>query len=299
MQSQQTNYRYFGDISFAKLGVITVATKLNRESGKAYIGVSLTPPNTKFDKQFARLVADYRLSRSLEDLNADATFSTGLASVRSRVRKSVKRTRLSQEDYLTRRANSVGKDGLVNIGYFEYETTYFELSDFQSNITDFVFAVAIDEKATHSEIDDAILDVLENSTTYPKWVYAITELVREEPEFEDGDDEDEEYETDADADADEEESSEDEELTVEEVNESFANIVIVQSNEGVYLSDAGSAVIDGESDSINADDLDYKYSLSPIFNTRAELVAWLEDLTEVSKVNDIIDITTDSSEDSE
>lgn len=236
-------FRYYGNVEENPDGVIVCASILDRTQMKLHCGISIAPSYAydakqdvynpvKFDKTFSKVVALHRLAAHL-GFTRDSKLYTehiipSLEACRTRVVKSRTRTRLTQAEYLERRALG------PKAGYYDTKVEFYGLDDFRLS-KDFMFSLDIGENITHKSLDIKILKRIEeladdNNTTLPSWVLdAVLDLLEEidvdeghdpikdllsqiEEDSDEETEEDDEEDEDADADADEDDIDEDDEV---------------------------------------------------------------------------------------
>lgn len=261
MESNKTtslNYRYFGDISVSNsdsdrslnTGIITAATLVDRVAKKVHVGISLLAPGVRFDKEFCRIIAAYRLmtfvSQSAEEFTKHTDeFRLGLEALKYRIKKSMVRVRKTDEEYKAERSAA----GIpARVGYYKYDIQYFGVSDFALN-SKFAFSLDIVDDATHDDIDLVIIDQL-RSTKLPKWTSIVLESAKDAIEFED---EDEAEEDDVDT-----------EVTAESINSELEELNLVNGADGYYVVPASY-------------DPCIENSITPIMPHRGSLIEWLDE----------------------
>ena len=266
------SFRFFGDITQASSkdsGILAMATHLDRSANVIHVGISLTPPGVRYDKIFSRSVALYRLRVHMAETSAEIESASDelkvmLASVRGRVKKTSETTKLTEEQYLAARAlhPNASTTEPANVGYRVTKNTYFEVDDFTNSIEEFTFTVPVPEDATHLVVDKEILEFMLTEKVYPKWLQK-TVIV---PELQN---------------INEYMESLDDELTVDDINESFDDLKLVENdNYGFFV------VLNAE---CSASD-----SISPIHSTREELAEWYRDLADWIMTEPALQSSTES-----
>lgn len=262
MESNKTkslNYRYFGDISVSNAdsdrslntGIITAATLVDRVAKKVHVGISLLAPGVRFDKEFCRIIAAYRLmtfvSQSAEEFTKHTDeFRLGLEALKYRIKKSMVRVRKTDEEY---KAERIAAGIPARVGYYKYDIQYFGVSDFALN-SKFAFSLDIVDDATHDDIDLVIIDKLRN-TELPKWTSSVLESAKDAIEFE-GEE------------GDEEEDDVDTEVTAESINVELEELNLVNGADGYYVVPASY-------------DPCIENSITPIMHSRDSLLEWLDE----------------------
>lgn len=252
------SFRYFGDITQARSsdsGILAMATHLNKATNTIAVGISLTPPGVRYDKTFSRSVALYRLQTHLADTvaelsAAEAELRVNLASVRGRVQKTSTVTKFTESEYKAARAlhPNANASNPANVGYRSTSNTYFEVDDFTGSMEDFTFTVMIPEDATHLLIDKEILEFMLTDRMYPKWLQRTVII----PELQ-------AIQTYLD--------SMDDELTVDDINESFDDLKLVENSvHGFFV--------------VPSPELAAADSITPVTRTREELAAWFMKMAE-------------------
>lgn len=272
------SFRYVGDVTSTKEGgIIVIATHLDKAANTVHVGLAFTKPGMRYDKRFMRAVATYRLRAHMATVDgvidtgllavAEYDFGNELIALRPRVKKTSEVTRLSLDEYKAARelAKDASETNHANIGYRKTVSTYFDVSDFQgANSEVYAFSVEVSEDAGHMDIDQEIFEnfILEGSS-YPKWSRELVgaaleaiEMVRE---------------------------SEEAEITVAEHNETFGDLHVVNNlQHGWYLARyAYDPVIE---------------ALTPVCETRDELMTWLTRLPEILEDMPETESTNESTE---
>lgn len=254
MESSKTkslNYRYFGDISVSNAdsnrslntGIITAATLVDRVTKKVHVGINLLAPGVRFDKEFCRIIATYRLmtfvSQSAEEFTKHTDeFRLGLEALKYRIKKSMVRVRKTDEEY---KAERIAAGIPARVGYYKYDIQYFGVSDFALN-SKFAFSLDIVDDATHDDIDLVIIDKLLN-TELPKWTSSVLESAKDAIEFEDDGDSD---------------------VTAESINAELIDLKLVNGTDGFYVvPDSYDPCIEN--------------SITPIMPDRNSLLEWLDE----------------------
>lgn len=254
MESNKTkslNYRYFGDISVSNAdsdrslntGIITAATLVDRVAKKVHVGINLLAPGVRFDKEFCRIIATYRLmtfvSQSAEEFTKHTDeFRLGLEALKYRIKKSMVRVRKTDEEY---KAERIAAGIPARVGYYKYDIQYFGVSDFVLN-SKFAFSLDIVDDATHDDIDLVIIDKLRN-TELPKWTSSVLESAKDAIEFEDDGDS---------------------EVTAESINAELGELNLVNGADGYYVvPDSYDPCIEN--------------SITPIMPDRNSLLEWLDE----------------------
>lgn len=267
MESNKTtslNYRYFGDISVSNsdsdrslnTGIITAATLVDRVAKKVHVGISLLAPGVRFDKEFCRIIAAYRLmtfvSQSAEEFTKHTEeFRLGLEALKYRIKKSMVRVRKTDEEYKAERSAA----GIpARVGYYKYDIQYFGVSDFALN-SKFAFSLDIVDDATHDDIDLVIIDQLRN-TKLPKWTSSVLESAKDAIEFEGKDEDEDEDEA--------EEDDVDSEGMAESINTELKELNLVIGADGYYVVP------------ISYDPC-IENSITPIMHSRDSLIEWLDE----------------------
>lgn len=163
IRPEQVKFRYIGDVSEAREGIITLATYKDDLADQMRVGVCYTRPGDKFDAEFARAVAMLRIPKTLFPAGTvEAVFED--SRLRARVQKTSAKRRLSEDEREALRAKSPVE--MPGVGYYTHEYTYYVAADFADELNRYGFVFDIPESedgaviSTHGELDIAILEEL-------------------------------------------------------------------------------------------------------------------------------------------
>lgn len=293
IRPEQVKFRYVGDVSLAREGVITLATYKDDLRNEMRVGICYTRPGEKFDAEFARTVSMLRLPNTVFPAGV---LEAKLDSVQGRVKKTSAKRRLTldERETIKRLAKDEEHRGA---GYYTYDFSYYTVADFADPEYRYGFLLTTDDldgAEKHSEIDEVILNQLtfHNVSGQGLNLDWINDKVSEAlSEIEDNRAADDDVDTDnGDEDGDEfdfeneDEVEDDGLLKLTQLNTSNARVELA-------------SVVDGEVFLLATDEEGDRAAASPIFSSVDALKAWLGDaVTAIENGVTVTDLGSDEEE---
>ena len=304
-------FRHIGRTSEAKGGVVTLATYRDELRGTVRVGVCLTRPGIKYDAEFARIVAMHRIP-GVEYPNG--ILELRLSDASNRVQKVRRCIRLTEEE----RASLKTHSNRGSAGYFKTEIECYKLSDFDPRPIDtdsegeyrYGFVVEdIEADASHNDIDYSIGEalLLKASGEYPAWAADAIAESFENAGSAVGEDDDEfdpnkDYEVDdADGDVDDDDGDDDDDDDDDDdtnyADDSYIGSIDPTTPHDIYLGKTVTGkvfLLMRYDDNTDGDELFKTFGslrpatrVTPEFNSKEDLTAWLEKLLPVAKTEPI------------
>lgn len=295
-------FRHIGHTSLAKGGIVTLATYRDELRGTVRVGVCLTRPGIKYDAEFARVVAMHRIP-GVEYPNG--SLELRLAGAGSRVQKVRRCIRLTEDE--RSKLKALSKRG--SAGYYKHVIEHYKLSDFNPRPIDidsdgeyrYGFVVEdIAEDASHNDIDYSIGEalLLKAAGEYPPWACeAIADSFENAGCAVDADefypDEDDDVDGDADGNDD---NDDDENDTTNYADDGYIGSINPATPHDIYLGKTvtGKVFLLMRYDNNDGDELFSTFGslrpatrVTPEFDSKEDLTAWLEKLLPIAKTEPI------------